>query len=235
MLFKATCRGRSLFKVYMEIFEDKKPVEEKLIKYGFEKIGGGFKYTRTICDGQFKLGVTVDSEGKINTQLFDVATGDGYTLHLVDGAVGEFVGGVRKEFERALQDIAQNCFDSAVFSGEILNAVFSYAHEKYNNDPEYLWGNLPDGAVLRRTDTGKWYVLIMNVPKKRLGLQGEGKAEILDVRCDPELIPTLIDGKRFFAAYHMNKKHWITLLADGSISAEQIFEYIDKSYALAKK
>ncbi len=219
----------------MEIFEDKKPNGEKLIKYGFEKIGVNFKYTHTICDGQFKLDVTVDSEGEVKTGLFDVATGDEYTLHLVEGAVGEFVGGVRKEFECALQAIAESCFDSVVFSGEILKAVFSYAREKYASDPEYLWKDTPDGAVLRRTDTGKWYVLIMNVPKKRLGLQEEGDVEILDVRCDPELIPKLLDGKRFFAAYHMNKKHWITLLADGSISAEQIFGYIDKSYALAKK
>ena len=35
--------------------------------------------------------------------------------------------------------------------------------------------------------------------------------------------------------YHMNKKHWNTVLMDGSISDKLIKEWIDKSYELVAK
>lgn len=33
----------------------------------------------------------------------------------------------------------------------------------------------------------------------------------------------------------MNKQNWITIILDGSMDIEEIFEYIDKSYILAAK
>ncbi|MBQ8295198.1 MAG: MmcQ/YjbR family DNA-binding protein, partial [Clostridia bacterium] len=44
-----------------------------------------------------------------------------------------------------------------------------------------------------------------------------------------------VDNQRFFMGYHMNKKHWYTLLLDGSIPTEEICRRIDESYLLAKK
>jgi predicted DNA-binding protein (MmcQ/YjbR family) len=54
-----------------------------------------------------------------------------------------------------------------------------------------------------------------------------------NVKCDPDLAqelreqyPCVIPG------YHMNKKHWNTIIVDGSVSAKQIKEWIDHSYNL---
>lgn len=33
-----------------------------------------------------------------------------------------------------------------------------------------------------------------------------------------------------FPAYHMNKEHWITVLLDGTVEEEKIFELIDTSF-----
>ncbi|MDR3176713.1 MAG: MmcQ/YjbR family DNA-binding protein [Desulfovibrio sp.] len=55
------------------------------------------------------------------------------------------------------------------------------------------------------------------------------------MRIKPEEIDTLIDGKRYFPGYHMNKKHWFTICLDGSVSTEEIFCRIDESFALARK
>jgi predicted DNA-binding protein (MmcQ/YjbR family) len=33
----------------------------------------------------------------------------------------------------------------------------------------------------------------------------------------------------------MNKKHWISILLDGSADINEIYRYIDESYILAKK
>jgi predicted DNA-binding protein (MmcQ/YjbR family) len=56
-----------------------------------------------------------------------------------------------------------------------------------------------------------------------------------NVKCDPD---KAIELREQFACvlpgYHMNKKHWNTIIVDGSVSSKQIKEWIDDSYALVK-
>lgn len=215
------------------IIKNKTANEDKLIAYGFELVDGKYVYRTEIIDGQFRLTVTVDG-GEINTELYDVAAEDVYTLHLVEGAVGAFVGRVRAECDGVLRDIEQSCFDTDVFKQDFTRDVLQYAREKYGDEPEYLWEDTPDCAIIRRKDSKKWYVLLMTILPKRLGLDGKEPIEIVDLRFDADELPKKIDGKRYFAGYHMNKKHWITILLDGSVPLAEILDYVDESYKLAK-
>ena len=113
--------------------------------------------------------------------------------------------------------------------------VLEHLRDAYSAEPEHLWAQYPDYGVYRHPASRKWYALIMDVPKKKLKLEGDGVAEILDIRFDPDRLAQKIDLKHFFPAYHMNKKHWITILLDGGVSPEEIFGYIDDSYQMAKK
>ena len=57
-----------------------------------------------------------------------------------------------------------------------------------------------------------------------------------NVKCDPDLALELreqYDSVR--PGYHMNKKHWNTIVADGSVSNKQLKEWIDHSYELVIK
>ena len=58
--------------------------------------------------------------------------------------------------------------------------IFRYVKEQYGTEPEYLWKKDPDSAVLRHK-SGKWYAIIMAVEKKTLGLEEDGKIDILDM------------------------------------------------------
>lgn len=55
----------------------------------------------------------------------------------------------------------------------------------------------------------------------------------INLKCDPE---KAIELREEFEAvqpgYHMNKKHWNTIIIDSSIPARKIFEWIDDSYYL---
>ena len=108
-----------------------------------------------------------------------------------------------------------------------------FARRKYGDEPEYLWED-HDGAVLRRKDTGKWYAVVLTVERYKLGLEGKEKVEIVDVRADPVALPDLVDGVKVFRGWHMNKKHWITLLLDGTLPIETLEEFLAESYLLAK-
>jgi predicted DNA-binding protein (MmcQ/YjbR family) len=59
-----------------------------------------------------------------------------------------------------------------------------------------------------------------------------------NVKCDPD---KAIELREEYACvlpgYHMNKKHWNTIVVDGTVSTKQLKEWIDWSYELvnAKK
>ena len=115
------------------------------------------------------------------------------------------------------------------------NKLLQMAENRYGTQPEYLWTTFPDFAVLRRTDSRKWYALIAAVPKDKLGLTGSGHVDILNVKCDSRLIGSLREEPGFFPAYHMHRGSWISILLDGSVDLERIAPLLDMSYELAAK
>ncbi len=111
-------------------------------------------------------------------------------------------------------------------------AVLAYAKQEFGTDAEYLWASAPDFAVLRRADNRKWYAILMDVPRNKLGLQGSASVDILDIKVDPLLHGSLLLSEGFLPAYHMHKGNWITVLLDGTVEREQIFFLLAASYEL---
>ncbi len=108
--------------------------------------------------------------------------------------------------------------------------IFTYVKTKYRTDPDYPWSD--PNAVLRHTKSRKWYGLVMEVGRDRLGLPGSGTVDILNVKCDPALGGFLRTREGFHPAYHMNKEKWLTIRLDGSVPEEEIKNLIDLSYDL---
>src|SRR5258705_13997999 len=54
-----------------------------------------------------------------------------------------------------------------------------------------------------------------------------------NVKCDPErAIELREEYPCVLPGYHMNKKHWNTIIVDGSVPTKQLKEWIDHSYEL---
>ncbi|MDE5967378.1 MAG: MmcQ/YjbR family DNA-binding protein [Lachnospiraceae bacterium] len=115
--------------------------------------------------------------------------------------------------------------------------VLAYVKKEYGTDPVHLWQSSPDHEVLRHEaeqgkGKGKWYALIMSIKKETLGLEGEGFIDVINLKCEPEMIDLLRMSKGYLPAYHMNKNHWITVLLDGTVPFDNIKQLIDESYGL---
>lgn len=110
--------------------------------------------------------------------------------------------------------------------------IFEYAKKVYGTVPEYLWEQHPTYAVLRMKDTDKWYAVIMNVPRDRIGVKGDGEIDIMNVKCEPDTVASLSQAKGFFPGYHMNKEHWISILLDGTVGEIKILDFLDRSYEI---
>ncbi len=110
--------------------------------------------------------------------------------------------------------------------------VFQLVKDKYGTEPEYLWARYPEYAILRHSNNRKWYAAVMEIPRNKLGLQGDEKIPVINVKCGVILVGSLLMEKGFFPAYHMQKGKWVTVLLDGTVSMEQIEFLIDVSYDL---
>ena len=216
-------------------FKNRKVVPDRLVPFGFSENGECYTYSADLVGGQFKMTLAVTREGKVSTEVTDASSGERYVLHNISGAVGEFVGMVREEYERVLAAIAEACFEPDVFKSENARQVIQYVREKYQDELQFLWNRFPDNAIYRRKDNAKWYAALLIIQKKKLGLDEDGALEIIDLRGNPEDISGLVDGQKYFPGYHMNKKHWFTICLDGSVPIEKIFFRIDESFALAAK
>ena len=55
----------------------------------------------------------------------------------------------------------------------------------------------------------------------------------INLKCDPEVGAVLREQyPAVQPGYHMNKKHWITVKMDGSISDKKVMSWMDASYEL---
>jgi predicted DNA-binding protein (MmcQ/YjbR family) len=82
-------------------------------------------------------------------------------------------------------------------------------------------------TVIVFKNQGKVFLLI---PLDSFNLQ-------FNVKCDPEKALELREAYPYsvLPGFHMNKKHWNTIIVDGVLSNKQLFEMVDESYRLVKK
>lgn len=109
--------------------------------------------------------------------------------------------------------------------------IIDYIKKKYKVEPQHLWKSYPDYIVFRHSDNNKWFGIIMDVSRDKLGLDGDDRVDIIDVKVgDPFLRDMLIRQPGYLPAYHMNKESWITVLLDGTVSFEDVCGMVDEGF-----
>jgi predicted DNA-binding protein (MmcQ/YjbR family) len=75
--------------------------------------------------------------------------------------------------------------------------------------------------------------LVYKVMGKMFALADVTLFESINLKCDPELAAELREQyPAVQPGYHMNKKHWNTVLMDGSLPDKLVKNWIDNSYNL---
>ena len=111
--------------------------------------------------------------------------------------------------------------------------VFDWCRQRYGTEPDYPWNDW--NAVLRHTDNNKWYGVIIEVNRSKLGMDETGMVDVLNVKCDPTIIGMLRMQPGFYPAYHMNKKHWITILLESGFAEKELRDLLMESYRLTQR
>ena len=219
--------------MFEDIFHQKRVIREKLKDYGFKKSGDNYIYDTDILSGEFFLEITFKNDGFFDTRLTEAATNEEYILYKTEAA-GSFVGDIRKAISGILCDIAEKCCENAAFCSKQASQVIDYIRKKYGDELEFLWEKSSGNAIWRRKDTNKWYGIMLTLSRRKLGFDSDKTAEIIDLKAKTGDIEKLVDNKRYFPGWHMNKKHWFTVVLDGTVISSEICKRIDQSYLLAE-
>ncbi|RSX55663.1 YjbR [Bifidobacterium dolichotidis] len=115
-----------------------------------------------------------------------------------------------------------------------IDPILDYCKATYGTLPDRPWMKYPDYLVFRHADTGKWYMLIMEISAQKLGLASDEPKWVANLKCPPTQIDDLVQKPGILHAYHMNKKHWISVLLDGTVAQAEIQDLIDQSYELTE-
>lgn len=113
--------------------------------------------------------------------------------------------------------------------------IINYIKSEFGVVAEYLWADSPDCAVFRNKRNKKWFAIMMRVEKSKLGIKEEGQADIINVKCYPLFIGSLLKMDGYFPAYHMNKQNWVTAILGEKADKSQIEQLIDLSFELVDK
>ena len=132
-----------------------------------------------------------------------------------------------------LYQIREACFEVQDFIFPQTKRIMTQVQEKYGNQLEYLWEKSPDTAVLRHEGNQKWYAVLMKISWDKLEKSREGQVEAVNLKHDQ--VVDLLSHKSIYPAFHMNKRYWISVALDNTLSDEEVLELIERSWNLTIK
>ena len=116
--------------------------------------------------------------------------------------------------------------------------LLSHVADTYGITPDFPFEGDFTTAVCRHGDNHKWFAILMEIPKSRLGLAGEGTLNVVNLKISPEMLPSLLQERGVFPAYHMSKTHWVTVALDGAevCASDEMAEFLTEvSFTLTAK
>ena len=215
--------------IIKQIFIRSKPNFSKLIEYGFIKQDNVYTYAKSIMNNDFLVIVKIDNNN-ISSTILDNNTQEQY-LNIDNNSIqGPFINELRDNYQQLLIDIRNNCFETDNFINAQTKRIIKYILDKYHDKPEFLWDKYPNYGVFRNKKN-KWYAIIMDVDKSKIS-NNNGLVEIINLKLEEKTIKKLLNNNGYYPAYHMNKKHWITITLDDTIKDQEIIKYLNISYQL---
>ena len=203
---------------------------KRAIAYGFSRTEAGLELKKELPGvGLYAVFVIAGKSFEVN--VFDADTDEEYLpFNVLDNITG-FVTGIREQVEDLVQEIKEKC----LLNSNMKLRLMEYCERKFGTEPEAPWEDSPDAYTFKTAKRNKWYALFMTIPYKSLGLVAKGTLDVVNIKLPPEKVLDLIDRVHFYPAYHMNKKHWITIVLDKEVDEPFVQQLLEESYGLVEK
>lgn len=206
----------------------------KLTDYGFSEEDGTYLYRKEIMNGQFIAEVEVSAKGHVSGRVIDSELNEEYVL-IRNSSRNSFAADVRNEYLEILKDIALKCFKAAPFISDQANMINDHVYQLYGSSADNPFKKDYRTGVFRNQNSRKWYGIIMALAEDKIFHNGkDGLIEILSIKVKPENLEKYLQIPNVFPAYHLNKKHWISVVLDSTVDFETICRLINESYGLTE-
>ena len=203
-----------------------------LKSYGFIKDGDIYRYQIEIADEMDGV-MEVKEDGSYRAYVYDKDMQEEYMQIDIMTQTGAYVTSIRHAFINFLFDIKDHCFKKTWFRTLQADRITSSIIDEYGDEPSFMFSKKDDkdSGVFKDPLTKKWYGIIMDIPYRKLGIDKLDKVEVINVKLEPDLIDELVKRDGYHRAYHMNKRYWITIRLDETISDDEIMSLVAMSHS----
>ncbi len=217
-----------------DVFANWLPEAARLRAYGFQEKCGALVYEAALPEPHLSINVVCDTaSAQWRVRIFDTDMGEEYTNHRLEAAAG-FNASLRQHCTDVLLDIRARCCENQYFASPQARRMHSYIKETCGSTPEFLWPRFPGYAAYRRADNKKWFAVILNVPRTKVdgaAAANAGEVEILNIKAGAYGVEALLARRGIYPAWHMSKKHWVSIIFDETLPDADIAALIAGSYA----
>ena len=216
-------------KIEEDIFKGFLINKELAVKYGFKQKNEQLFFTKSFLNEKFLANIVVNlNSGTINGSVIEKDFMEEYNLFRVENVVGEFALKVKQQYTNILLDIRENCFYKTNFVSPQANEVSALILDKFGVTPEFMWEKYPHFGIFRSIKSKKWFALIMNLEANKIDAGLSGEVDVLNVKLDSG-VSEAVKVKGVYPCYHMNKKYWVTIILNNTLSNDDVMKFIEQS------
>ena len=199
-----------------------------LAEWGFEN--GQARYV--LVEGEFELHMTL-SDQELELVVYDLAMEEPYTLFEVVSASGALVTALRQQVD----EIINRILGQQIQDNPLVERLVDYVATTYGLAPAHPFKRHPEIIGFKVPTVDKLFGIFLPVDYCRLDKTSMRTHQVLvlNLKGQPDQILERIDNCRYFPAYHMNKKHWFSVLLDAQTDWDQLTSMLAESYRLVKK
>ena len=220
-----------------ELFRRLRPNIQRLIEYGFIEQSGIFQYQTKLEDtGMYAL-ITVDNNA-VSGSVLDEFTDEEYVAVHTVGKKGIFATKVRTAYLSCLENIAKNCFEKRMYSSNQANIMHEWMINQLHDTADHPFTKSQnskrtvdnDFTAYKPNGCDKMYALMFAIGKRKLDKTCDDEyVDAVNIKVEPSKVEDLLQLHGFYPVYHMNKKHWVTAILDGTIKDETIKDLLLKA------
>jgi predicted DNA-binding protein (MmcQ/YjbR family) len=221
-----------------KVFAGRRFEPRKMLDFGFIKTGGAYRYETDFMNGDFSATVIIFDNGAFDCTVVDKMNDEEYRPLRIDSFSGGYVNSVRLAYEALLESIAGGCCKDVLFASDQANRIAERISEAFGVAPDFPWkqSKYQSCGVFRHADNLKWFALIMNVRRRLITKGGDNSTvDIINLKSEPDMIEQLTRQTGIYPAYHMNRKHWISVSLDDALTDDGVMALLAKSFELTKK
>ncbi len=201
---------------------------EKLLSYGFQKEKEIYIFRKNLSFSNLYVIIKIEpSQLLLEAKVYDSDFDEEYILYTVSSN-----SAVKNEVELLINDIKEKCFENT----NIKEKLIQYISQKYQAKVERPWEKYPNYVTFKTPCSDKWFAIMMDIEQSKLDNSNQHHiVDVMNVKQNPNDIPSIVDNKHYFSAYHMSKKSWISIVLDQTIHLDELYSLIDKSFQLVEK